>query len=148
MGRQVSFTRSLASIVTTPKQTLRQLEKAAPGTRFERLYQRRQQGRHARWMNAAFNVGGLLVIAAGFATYPIPVIPSEIVILIGLGLISQGSLRGAKILDATEVRLRRWFAPAIKVWKRWPKWLRRSLGVAWMVGVAALSYWAYRAIAD
>jgi hypothetical protein len=135
-------------MVSTPKKTLHELEKAAPGTRFQRLYRRRQHASHAGWMNAAFNVGGVLVIAAGFATYPIPVIPSEIVILIGLALVSQGSLRGAKILDGAEVRLRRWFAPAIKVWKRWPKWLRRTLGVAWMVTAAGLSYWAYRAIAD
>jgi hypothetical protein len=134
--------------VSTPTQALHELQKAAPGTRFQRLYRRRQRSRHARSMNVAFNVGGLLVIAIGIATYPIPVIPSEIVILAGLALISQGSLRGAKILDGAEVRLRRWFAPALKLWRRLPKWLRRVLAVAWMFGVAALSYWAYRSIAD
>jgi len=135
-------------VTTTPKQALREIEKAPPGDRFRRLYRKRQQARHAKWMNAAFNVGGLLVIGAGIATYPIPVIPSEIVILVGLALISQGSMRGAAILDGAEMRLRRWFAPALKLWKRLPKWLRRSLAVVWMFGVAGLSYWAYRAIAD
>ncbi|HEV7577413.1 MAG TPA: hypothetical protein VGO85_15360 [Caldimonas sp.] len=134
--------------MTTPKQTLRELEEAAPGSRFQRLYRRRQQGRHATWANAAFNGGGLAVIGAGIATYPIPVIPSEVVILAGLALISQGSMRGAKILDGTELRLRRVFAPALKVWRRWPKWLRRTLGVVWMVLVSGLSYWAYRALSD
>ena len=135
-------------IVTTPKQALREIEKAPPGDRFERLYRKRQRGRHARGLNVAFNVGGLLVIAAGIATYPVPVIPSEIVILAGLALISQGSLRGARLLDGADVRLRRWFAPALKLWRRFPKWLRRTLAVAWMVGVAALSYWGYRSLTD
>jgi len=99
-------------------------------------------------MNIAFNLGGLIVIGLGVATYPIPVIPSEIVVLLGLALISQGSLRGARILDGAEVRLRRWFAPVIRLWKRLPKWLRRTLAVVWMFAAAGLSYWAYRAISD
>jgi uncharacterized membrane protein YbaN (DUF454 family) len=134
--------------VKTTKETLNEIEKASPGQRFQRLYRKRQQGRHAKAMNVAFNVGGLLVIAVGIATYPIPVIPSEIVILVGLALISQGSLRGAKILDGAEVRLRRWFAPAIRLWRRLPKWARRVLAVLWVVAVSGLSYWAYRKIAD
>ena len=88
------------------------------------------------------------MIAAGILTYPIPVIPSEIVILLGIALLAQGSMRGARIMDGAEVRLRRWFAPALKLWRRLPKWARRALAIAWMFGVAALSYWAYRAIAD
>ena len=132
----------------TPKQTLHEIEKSPAGQRFQRLYRKRQQGRRAKAMNVAFNVGGLLVIGVGIATYPIPVIPSEIVILIGLALVSQGSLRGAKILDGAEVRLRRWFAPAIRVWRRLPKWARRALAVLWVVAVSGLSYWAYRKIAD
>ena len=132
---------------SSPKQALHELERARPGERFQRLYRKRQQARHATWMNAAFNVGGVLVIAAGIASYALP-IPSEPIILVGLALLAQGSMRGAKILDGAEVHLRRWFAPALKLWKRMPKWLRRTLAVAWMLGVAGLSYWAYRAIAD
>jgi len=134
--------------VKTPKQTLHEIEKSPAGQRFQRLYRKRQQGRHAKSMNVAFNVGGLLVIGVGIATYPIPVIPSEIVILLGLALISQGSERGARLLDGTEVRLRRWFAPAIKLWRRLPKWARRTLAVVWVIAVSGLSYWAYRALAD
>ena len=130
-----------------PKETLHELEKAPPGQRFQRLYRRRQQGRHGKALGIFFNVGGLLVIAAGFASYPIPVIPSEPVILLGIALLAQGSLRGAKIMDGAELRLRRWFAPAIKAWRRWPKWLHRVLAVVWMVFIAGLSYWAYHALA-
>ena len=130
------------------KETLRELEHAAPGTRFERLYRKRQQSPHGGWKNAGFVVGGLLTIAVGIATYPVPVIPSEIVILIGIALLSQGSRRGAVILDGAELRLRRWFAPAIALWGRLPKWAKVTVSIAWMAAVAALSYWVYRTIAD
>ena len=131
-----------------PKETLRELEHAAPGTRFERLYRKRQQSRHGGWKNGGFVIGGLLTIGIGIVTYPVPVIPSEIVILIGIALLSQGSRRGAVILDGAEVRLRRWFAPAIALWGRLPKWAKVALGIAWMCAVAALSWWVYRRIAD
>jgi len=134
--------------MTDPKQALEELEKAEPGTRFQRLYSERQQSPHGGLKNWGFAIGGLLVIGAGVATYPVPVIPSEIVILIGLALVSQGSMRGARILDGAEVRLRRWFAPALKLWRRLPKWARRALGVVWVLGVSGLSYWIYRKVAD
>lgn len=135
-------------MTSAPKKILEDIEKAPPGDRFERLYRKRQRSRRAKGMNLAFNVGGLVVIGIGIATYPIPVIPSEIVILVGLALISQGSMRGARLLDGAEVRLRRWFAPALKWWRRLPKWARRTLAIAWMLAVSGLSYWAYRAIGD
>jgi len=135
-------------MTSTPKKTLKELEKAPPGERFQRLYRKRQTSRRAKGLNVAFNLGGLVVVAIGIATYPIPVIPSEIVILIGLALVSQGSMRGARILDGAEVRLRRWFAPALKLWRRLPKWARRALGVVWVLGVSGLSYWIYRKVAD
>jgi hypothetical protein len=133
--------------MTSPKKTLHELEKAPAGERFQRLYRKRQKSSHAKVMNVAFNVGGLVVVGVGIATYPIP-IPSELVILLGLALISQGSLHGARFLDGAEVRLRRWFAPAIKLWKRLPTWLQRTLAIVWMLAAAGLSYWAYRAISD
>jgi|SRR5436190_13749565 len=135
-------------MTSTPEETLHELERAPPGERFQRLYRKRQRSRHAKGMNVAFNLGGLVVVAIGIATYPIPVIPSEIVILVGLALISQGSIQGAKLLDRTEVRLRRWFAPALKRWRRLPRWARRTLAIVWIVSVSGLSYWAYRALSD
>jgi len=135
-------------MTSTPKKTLRELEEARPGRRFQGLYRKRQRSRHAKGMNVAVNLGGLVVVGIGIATYPIPVIPSEIVILIGLALISQGSMRGARLLDGTEVRLRRWFAPALKLWRRLPTWARRALAVVWVVTISGLSYWAYRALSD
>ena len=134
--------------MASPEETIHELEKAAPGTRFQRVYRKRQQSRHGGLKNWAFIVGGLLTVAAGVATYPVPVVPSEIVIVIGLALLAQGSRRGAVILDGAEVRLRRWFAPALKLWNRWPRWAKVGAGIAWMVLVSGFSYWVYRMISD
>jgi hypothetical protein len=127
-------------------EALRELERAAPGTRFRRIYEARQGSSHGGLKNRAFMFGGLAVIAAGVATYPIPVIPSELVILVGLALLSQGSARGARMLDGAEVRFRRWLAPAIRVVSRWPKWAKVAAGVAWSCVLAALSWWAWRSL--
>jgi uncharacterized membrane protein YbaN (DUF454 family) len=134
--------------MASPKQTLKALEKAPPGERFRRIFQERQKSRHGKQMNVAFVIAGLVVIGIGVATYPVPVIPSEIVILIGLGLLSQGSRTGARLLDGAEVRLRRWLAPALKAWRRWPKWAKVCASIAWMALVSGLSYWIYLQISD
>jgi hypothetical protein len=131
-----------------PRETLHELEKAPPGQRFQRLYRRRQQGPHGKLLSLVFNVGGPLIIAAGVASYAIPMIPSEPVILLGIAVLAQGTLRGAKIMDGAEVRLRRWLAPVLKLWRGWPKWLRMALAVVWMFTAAGLSYWGYRVITD
>jgi hypothetical protein len=133
--------------VKEPQRTLKDLEKAKPGSRFRGVYERRQQSSHGGLKNAAFLLAGVLTIGAGIATYPVPVIPSEIVILFGLALLSQGSRHGASLLDGTEVRLRRWFAPALKVWNRWPKWAKIGAGLAWTLSISGLSYWLYRSLA-
>ena len=72
-------------------EALRELERAAPGTRFRRIYEARQGSSHGGLKNRAFMFGGLAVIAAGVATYPIPVIPSELVILLPFPFIIWGA---------------------------------------------------------
>jgi len=137
---------TVMALLDTKPETLRELEKAAPGSRFQRLYEKRRRSSHGGLKNGAFMIGGLAVIGAGIATYPIPVIPSEVVILIGLAMLSQGSARGARLLDGAEVRMRRWFAPVIRVVRGWPKWARVAAGVAWSCALAGLSWWAWGAL--
>jgi uncharacterized membrane protein YbaN (DUF454 family) len=134
-------------MVGTPKQTLRQLSKASPGSRFRNLYRTRQQSRRGGLKNALFIGAGLLTIAAGVVTYPVPVIPSELVILIGLALLAQGSMRGARILDWIELRLRRRFAWALEFWKPLPRSAKAAIGVLWMAALTGASYALYRLVA-
>jgi hypothetical protein len=83
---------------------------ATPGRRFQERYRRKAQtkrGRMARW--AAILAGiGLTVVGLFFLAVPGPGIP---ILAVGLALIAQESAMTARLLDRTEIRLRRW-------WKR------------------------------
>src|SRR6478609_2503108 len=99
--------------VANPRQTLRALEKAPPGERFQRLYKKRRQAAHGALANAALLTAGVLLVAAGVVTYPVPIVPSDIIILLGIAVFAQGSLRGARALDWIERRFRRRFPGVI-----------------------------------
>jgi uncharacterized membrane protein YbaN (DUF454 family) len=129
-----------------PKQTLRDLKKASPGKRFESIYRKRHQSRGGSLKNALFIFGGIATIATGVLTYPIPVIPSEVVIVLGVALLAQGSLRGARMLDWIELRLRRRFSWALQIWRPLPRVLKVVVSVLWMAALSAVSYAVYRAI--
>src|SRR3954451_3848385 len=95
-SRRYGVASSELRIMETPKETLEELERAAPGTRFQTLYRKRQQSPHGGIKNVLFIAAGVLIICAGIVTYPIPLVPSEILILIGVALIAQGWKHGAK----------------------------------------------------
>jgi len=133
------------SATATP---IKELQKGRPGERFQRLYRQRQDSRHGPAKNAAFFAMGVLTIALGILTYPIPVIPSDLVILVGFALLAQGSRRGARGLDWLEVRFRRRFSDQIKTWKRLSRAAKVFVSVAWTSVVSTLFYIAYRVAAS
>jgi len=134
--------------VETPKETLHELERGSPGKRFQRLYRKRQESRHGGLKNILFIAGGLVVIGVGVVTYPIPVIPSEIAIVIGIALISQGSRYGAIALDKSELWLRKHFSWAFELWGRLSKGAKIAVAIAWTTLLAGLSYGVYKWFSD
>jgi hypothetical protein len=132
----------------SPRQVMDEIERGRPGTRFRRLYDARQRSPHHRLKNVLYVIGGLAVVAVGVVTYPIPVVPSEIVILLGIVFLAGSSKWGASALDGAELWLRRHFGWLIPKWKRLPKWLRMVIWAAWVVLVSAGSWFAYRALRD
>ena len=132
--------------VTNPRQTLRALEKAPPGERFQRLYRKRQQSAHRGLMNWAVLIIGLLVVAAGIVTYPVPLIPSDIIILVGIAIFAQGSARGARAFDWLERRFRRRFPGVIKLWKGLPRAGKIGLTTGWMALATTIGILVYRAL--
>src|SRR4029453_14235475 len=132
--------------MNAPEKTLRDLKKSSPGKRFQTLYRKRQQSRGGGLKNAGFIIAGLIVTAAGVLTYPIPVTPSELMILLGIALIAQGSWHGAIALDWIEQRLRRRFSGVLKVWKRLPRRAKVFLGALWMAFTSAIGYFVSRLI--
>jgi hypothetical protein len=83
---------------------------ATPGRRFQERYRRKSKtgrGRVARWA-VIFAGIGLTLVGLFFLAVPGPGIP---ILAVGLALIAQESAVTARLLDRTEIRLRRW-------WKR------------------------------
>ena len=119
-----------------------------PGERFKNLYRRRERSRHARLKKFAFLGGGLLAIAIGVVTYPIPVVPSDFVILFGIASIAQASKPGARLLDWLELKLQPVIRPARRLWKRLPRWAQLVLIALWSLGLAYGGYRLYGGMMD
>lgn len=130
----------------TPKDLVKEVEKGKPGQRFERLYKKRQRSRHGGLKNWLFIIAGLVAIAAGVVTYAIPVIPSEILILVGIASMSQGSRWGARALDRAELWFRRHFSGVIAVWRRLPSGAKWTIYLVWLALISGASYWIYHAL--
>ena len=83
---------------------------STPGRRFQERYRRMQERKGSAWKRCAAVCGGVLLVLVGlfFCAVPGPGIP---ILAVGLALIAQESRRLARLLDKTEIRLRRW-------WKR------------------------------
>jgi putative transmembrane protein PGPGW len=89
---------------------MRDIVHATPGRRFQQRYRRKSQterGRMARCAAVLAGVG-LTIVGLFFLAVPGPGIP---ILAVGLALIAQESAVTARLLDRTEIRLRRW-------WKR------------------------------
>jgi hypothetical protein len=123
------------------KQAWREFKRSSPGYRFQELYRRRQKSRRAGAKRALFIVGGLLTVAGGVASFPIPGIPSELIIVAGLAIFAQGSIHAARVLDWIELRLR---GPMLWVWRIWrplPRAVKIVLGTLWMMLLAFAWVW-------
>src|SRR6476646_879281 len=126
----------------------REFKKGPPGERFKKLYKRRERAPHARLKKALYFLFGLAAIGVGIVTYPIPVIPSDPIILFGIAAMAPASWHGARALDWLEVKLRVPFRPLVKMWKKLPRWGKIALSILWS-GVAAFAgYGVYRLFAD
>lgn len=121
------------------KQGWREFRRSPPGRRFREQYERRRRARHAGAKRALFVVGGLLTVAAGVASFPVPFVPSEVVIVIGLAVFAQGSARAARVLDWVELRLQPALRRARKVWSPLPRIAKVLIGALW-TGLLAMAW--------
>ena len=120
------------------KQNWREFKRSSPGCRFQELYQRRQRSRRGGAKRAFFIGGGLLAIAAGVFSFPVPFIPSELIIVAGLAIFAQGSKHAARLLDWIELRLR---GPYLRLWKPLPRVAKIVIGALWMALLAMTWLW-------
>jgi hypothetical protein len=123
------------------KQAWREFKRPPPGCRFQELYQRRRRSRRAGAKRALFIIGGLLTIAAGVASFPVPGIPSELIIVTGLAIFAQGSMSAARVLDWIELRLQGPLRWAWRIWNPLPRMAKILIGALWMVLLAMVWVW-------
>ena len=120
------------------KQDWRVFKRSPPGRRFRELYERRRRSRRGGAKRVFFIAGGLAVVAGGVLSFPVPGVPSELIIVAGLALFAQGSVRAARILDWVELRLR---GPYLRIWRPLPTAVKILIGALWMAGLAAAWVW-------
>lgn len=78
-----------------------------PGRRFQERYRRKRENPRGRLARCGAVCAGIVLTLAGifFLAVPGPGIP---ILALGLALIAQESRAAARLLDRTEVRVRRW----------------------------------------
>jgi hypothetical protein len=118
----------------------RLFKEITPGHRFQTRYnnkrQRRERGGTSRYGWMVNLIGGLALIAAGFAFIPTPG-PSNIIVVIGMWMLAGEFLLLARLFDRLEVRLRelgRWIRD------RWNTLPTPVKALVVLVGVAASGY--------
>jgi uncharacterized protein (TIGR02611 family) len=100
------------------KQHFQALLGDAPGKRFQQQFWRNRQNRsHPFLKKVLFIGGGVIVIAAGILALPLPG-PGTVIIIVGLGLLAQESLRLSKFLDWLEVKGRKIIDQSKNYWEK------------------------------
>jgi len=81
---------------------------SSPGRRFQERYRRMHSKESGAWKRCAYFAAGIVLTVIGvlFLAMPGPGIP---ILVVGLALIAQESVSLARLLDRTEVRVRRWW---------------------------------------
>lgn len=138
----LSSPRALAAL----RRSWRELAAGEPGRRFQEMYRRGQSGRSLGRKLLVLG-GGVLLVAAGIASFPVPAVPSDLLILLGIALASQESPRMAHSLDRLELRLQPQLRWAARGWRRLPRALRVLLALLWMGTVGLAGYGVHRLVA-
>ena len=124
------------------KREWKAFEKAPAGQRFVRRYQSRKRETGSRWKRVVTIALGLGLILAGVILLVIPG-PGLLVVAFGGALIAQEFRWAAVALDWAEVRLRKVFRVAERLWKSASLALRAAvvLGAAILAGGAGYLAW-------
>ena len=125
------------------KQTWRRLKAAKPGQRFQQEFRRRHGAGRSPIQKVLLIVGGLLLMAAGFLLLFIPG-PGLVFLFVGGFLIAQQSLVAARVLDWSEIRLRKLLAWSLRAWRRSSTTLKALLVVVAVVVLGAVGLGVFK----
>ena len=126
------------------EQHWRQFKEAPPGARFEQYHKRRQRGRSS-WQRALAIGRAILIIGLGLVLLPAPG-PGSIVVVLGAALIGQEWLWFARVLDRSDLLLRKSAAWSRQAWRRSPAVVRALVVIATATLLAAVGFAAYMLI--
>ena len=125
------------------KQTWRRFKAGNPGQRFQQEFRRRHSAGRSPIQKALLIVGGLLLMAAGFLLLFIPG-PGLVFLFVGGFLIAQQSLVAARVLDWSEIRLRKLLAWSLRAWRRSSTALKLLLVVVAVVVLGAVGLGVFK----
>lgn len=131
-----------SSMLEKLKQNWHKFEEGTPGERFQQRFKRRHRSGQGVWRKALFIGGGLLIMTAGVFMLVAPG-PGLLAIFIGAGVIAQESLFAARVLDWTELRLRKLLAWSLGLWRRAPRAAKILLVLCAVAIAVAFAYAAY-----
>jgi uncharacterized protein (TIGR02611 family) len=118
-------------------QTWRRFKAGNPGQRFQQEFRRPRSAGRSPIQQALLILGGLLLMAAGLLLLFIPG-PGLVFLFVGGFLIAQQSLVAARVLDWSEIRLRKLLAWSLRAWRRYSTNLKLLLVVVAVVALGAI----------
>ena len=134
-------------MVSKLKREWREFRRGQPGRRFQERYERKhrtneKKGVHWRILQIALAIVLLLV---GVVLVFIPG-PAILFFAIGGSMLATQSLALARLLDWTEVQLRRVYTGVTGWWKRASTAVRGGVVALGAVGIAMMAYLAYQVL--
>ena len=132
-------------MIARMKQSWQDFEESKPGSRFRDRYYKRQQNRRSRLSPSRllYVVGGLLLVVASLFLGPAPGFGFGTA-FIGLALLASEFRFMARLLDWSEVRLRRLGRELRDVWRTLPLVFRAVIVLVALILVVALLYGLYK----
>lgn len=123
------------------------LRRAPRGDRFQELHRRHCERQRGRLRGLASLALGMLIIAVGLVTYPVPGPPSTLMILVGLALIAQEWMWVARGLDGLELRLHARHRATVAAWRRLTDRMKALIGLICVTFLATFAAGIYLLLA-
>jgi uncharacterized protein (TIGR02611 family) len=121
------------------------LKRGRPGHRFQDHYHNRHESGGNKLRKTLFVGAGALLVAAGIFFLPAPG-PGFVIIFLGGGVMAQESRTAARVLDWSELRVRRVADWALRVWRNASVPARAAIALFGLIVVAGAGFAAYQVL--
>ncbi len=125
------------------KEHWQDLKRGRPGRRFQDHYRKHHAAGGSKLRKALFIGAGALIVAAGIFFLPAPG-PGFLIVLLGGGVMAQGSRTAARVLDWCELRLRSVAHWGLRTWRGASLPARAAIALVALVLAGGAGYAAYQ----